>query len=177
MGQFGSHRPSQDIAFAPARSIAQAVAVSLASSTAAMVVGEDVYPRMSLYDALQNHVTVQSSATGAGGASLVLVCPAQVSCGADDAFGTYMGMQHHNLMSSHYHHVPSYSVAGRHAKVSLLRCVIASMGLVGDMCTARACNQSAMCMFRTGFTVGCPLPTTAHNSCSWFFSNFEVVGA
>ncbi|GFH07665.1 hypothetical protein HaLaN_02497 [Haematococcus lacustris] len=51
MGQFGSHRPPQDIAFAPARSIAQAV------------------------DALQNHVTVQSSATGAGGASLVLVCP------------------------------------------------------------------------------------------------------
>ncbi|GFH20645.1 hypothetical protein HaLaN_17798, partial [Haematococcus lacustris] len=40
MGQFGSHRPPQDIAFAPARSIAQAVSVSLASSTAAMVVGE-----------------------------------------------------------------------------------------------------------------------------------------
>ncbi|KAJ9534739.1 hypothetical protein QJQ45_013111 [Haematococcus lacustris] len=37
MGQFGSHRPPQDIAFAPSRSIAQAVSVSLASSTAAMV--------------------------------------------------------------------------------------------------------------------------------------------
>ncbi|GFH11607.1 hypothetical protein HaLaN_07137 [Haematococcus lacustris] len=36
MGQFGSHRPPQDIAFAPARSIAQAVSVSLASSSAAM---------------------------------------------------------------------------------------------------------------------------------------------
>ncbi|GFH22871.1 hypothetical protein HaLaN_20393 [Haematococcus lacustris] len=74
MGQFGSHRPPQDIAFAPDRSIAQAVSVSLASSSAAMVVGEDVSPRMSLYDEFQNHVTVQSSATGAGGASIVLVC-------------------------------------------------------------------------------------------------------
>ncbi|GFH14699.1 hypothetical protein HaLaN_10806 [Haematococcus lacustris] len=46
--EFGSHRPPQDIAFPPARSIAQAVSVSLASSSAAMVVGEDVSPRMSL---------------------------------------------------------------------------------------------------------------------------------
>ncbi|GFH09894.1 hypothetical protein HaLaN_05119, partial [Haematococcus lacustris] len=57
MGQFGSHRPPQDIAFAPSRSIAQAMHRTNCSS-----------------DALQNHVTVQSSATGAGGASIALVC-------------------------------------------------------------------------------------------------------
>ncbi|GFH33378.1 hypothetical protein HaLaN_32743, partial [Haematococcus lacustris] len=62
MGQFGSHRPPQDIAFAPARSIAQAVSVSLASSTAAMGrVGKS------------RDCPVEP--TGAGDASIVLVCP------------------------------------------------------------------------------------------------------
>ncbi|GFH18944.1 hypothetical protein HaLaN_15822 [Haematococcus lacustris] len=88
MGQFGSHRPPQDIAFAPARSIAQAVPVSLASSMAdgggrrclsadepIVVVSITGHRKNCSSDALQTYVTVQSNATGAGGASLVLVCP------------------------------------------------------------------------------------------------------
>ncbi|GFH12242.1 hypothetical protein HaLaN_07886, partial [Haematococcus lacustris] len=69
MGQFGSHRPPQDIAFAPARSIAQAVSVSLASSSAAM-----------------------SSATGAGGASIVLGCSGTSQGSIRDRWRTHVSV-------------------------------------------------------------------------------------
>ncbi|GFH11333.1 hypothetical protein HaLaN_06815, partial [Haematococcus lacustris] len=79
MGQFGSHRPPQDIAFAPARSIAQAV------------------------DALQTHVTVQSSATGAGGASLVLVCPGTSQGSIRDRCHTHVSVASTSTQQPKFH--------------------------------------------------------------------------
>ncbi|GFH06464.1 hypothetical protein HaLaN_01097, partial [Haematococcus lacustris] len=43
-------------------------------------------------DALQNHVTVQSSATGAGGASIVLVCPGTSKGSIRDRWHTHVSV-------------------------------------------------------------------------------------
>ncbi|GFH31419.1 hypothetical protein HaLaN_30464, partial [Haematococcus lacustris] len=54
-------------------------------------------------DALQNHVTVQSSATGAGGASLVLVCPGTSQGSIRDRWHTHVSVASTSTQQPKFH--------------------------------------------------------------------------